>query len=265
MNPVAVAELQDVQNQPDHRGVPIDEVGIAGLRLPVRIGGPGGIAQPTVATIAVNVELDAGTKGTHMSRFVEVLSSHSGDLDGTALAGVARELQTRLDTATARIGLDFPYFVDRSAPITGGSAPVEYTGRLHVEARDDVTIRVGVQVPVASLCPCSKEISDYGAHNQRGYVDIDVICADGATVWIEDLIGAAEGAASAPLYALLKRPDERFVTMQAYENPAFVEDIARDVAVTLREDARIESFVVTVRNLESIHAHDAVATIRGRR
>ena len=118
---------------------------------------------------------------------------------------------------------------------------------------------------MASLCPCSKEISDYGAHNQRGYVDIDVVCAAGATVWIEDLIGVAEGAASAPLYALLKRPDERFVTMQAYENPACVEDIARDVAVTLREDPRIESFVVTVRNLESIHAHDAVATIRGHR
>jgi GTP cyclohydrolase I len=178
---------------------------------------------------------------------------------------VARELQTRLDTTAARIGLDFPYFVDRSAPVTGGSAPVEYTGRLHVEARHGVTLRVGVQVPIASLCPCSKEISDYGAHNQRGYVDIDVICGDGTTVWIEDLIGAAEDAASAPVYALLKRPDERFVTMQAYENPAFVEDIARDVAVTLREDARIESFVVTVRNLESIHAHDAVATIRGRR
>jgi len=181
------------------------------------------------------------------------------------LAALAREVQTRLDSASARIGLDFPYFVHRAAPVTGGTAPVEYGGRLHAEARDTVTLRVGVRVPIASLCPCSKEISDYGAHNQRGYVDIDVVCADGATVWIEDLIGAAEGAASAPVYALLKRPDERFVTMQAYENPAFVEDIARDVAVTLREDARIESFVVTVRNLESIHAHDAVATIRGRR
>ena len=265
MNPLAVSELQDVQNQPDHRGVPIDEVGIAGLRLPIRVAGPGGTAQPTVASIAMNVELDAGTKGTHMSRFVEVLSSQNVAFDGAALGRVARELQARLDTTAARIDLDFPYFVDRSAPVTGGSAPVEYTGRLHVEARHGVTIRVGVQVPVASLCPCSKEISDYGAHNQRGYVDIDVVCADGATVWIEDLIAAAEGAASAPVYALLKRPDERFVTMQAYENPAFVEDIARDVAVTLREDARIESFVVTVRNLESIHAHDAVATVRGRR
>jgi GTP cyclohydrolase IB len=265
VNSLTLTELHDVQNQADDRGLRIDEVGIDGLRLPVRMARPGGTAQPTVASIAMNVELEAGTKGTHMSRFVEVIGSHTDAIDGAALAGLARTLQSRLDTMAARISLEFPYFLDRAAPVTGGAAPVEYTGRLYAEAREGVAIRVGAHVPVASLCPCSKEISDYGAHNQRGYVDIDVLCSDGATVWIDDLIDAAEAAASAPVYALLKRPDERFVTMQAYEKPAFVEDIARDVALVLCDDARIQSFTVSVRNLESIHAHDAVATIRGRR
>jgi GTP cyclohydrolase I len=265
VNPVAISELQDVQSQADGRGVPIDEVGIAGLRLPIRVAGPEGTAQPTVAVIAMNVELDATVKGTHMSRFVEVLEPGLGPLDGPAAGDLAREIQARLDTATARISLEFPYFLERPAPVTGRSGVVEYTGRLYASAGDDVTVRVGAQIPVASLCPCSKEISDYGAHNQRGYVDIDVECSEGAAVWIEDLIAAAEGAASAPVYSLLKRPDERFVTMQAYENPAFVEDIARDVAVALHADTRIASYVISVRNLESIHAHDAVATIRGRR
>ncbi len=265
MNPLTLPALEDVQNQSDDRGIAIDEVGIAGLRLPVRVAGPGGTAQPTVADIAMNVELDAATKGTHMSRFVEVLSAHSGPLDGAALGEIARELQERLGSPTAQIHLAFAYFVDRSAPVTGGTAPVEYEGRLDAEAHDTVTLGIGVRVPIASLCPCSKEISDYGAHNQRGYVDVDVTCAHGASLSLDDLIAAAEGAASAPIYALLKRPDERFVTMQAYENPAFVEDIARDVAIALRGDARIDRFSVTVRNLESIHAHDAVATIRGQR
>ena len=265
MNPVTVDALEDVQSQSDSRGVVIDEVGIADLRLPIRVAGPGGIEQATVASIAMNVALDAATKGTHMSRFVEVVAAHREAIDLAALGHIARELRERLGSSTARIAMEFPYFLERSAPVTGGTAPLEYRGRMCAVARDAATLSVGVRVPVASLCPCSKEISDYGAHNQRGHVDVDVVCRRGEIVWIEDLVGAAEAAASAPLYALLKRPDERFVTMQAYENPAFVEDIARDVAVTLRDDDRVERFAVTVTNLESIHAHNAVATIRGRR
>src|SRR4051812_37361160 len=213
----------------------------------------------------MNVALDAATKGTHMSRFVEVMAAHTEPIDLAALGHIAGELRERLGTTTARIAMEFPYFLERSAPVTGGTAPVEHGGRMRAVAHDAAIVGVGVRVSVASLCPCSKEISDYGAHNQRGHVDVDVVCQPGEVVWIEDLAGAAEAAASSPLYALLKRPDERFVTMQAYENPAFVEDIARDVAVALRNDDRVEQFAVTVTNLESIHAHNAVATIRGSR
>jgi GTP cyclohydrolase I len=204
--PADEVELQDVQSLPDDRGVPIDEVGISGLRLPVRIAGKGTADQPTVAELAMSVDLEASAKGTHMSRFVEVVAESSGAIDAIVLGEIALELRRRLQSNRASITLEFPYFLDRAAPVTGRTAPVEYEGRL-----------------------------------------------------------GAEAAGSAPLYAVLKRPDERFVTMQAYENPAFVEDIARDVALALRDDARVQRFQVTVTNLESIHVHNAVATIRGRR
>jgi GTP cyclohydrolase FolE2 len=258
MNPL------DVQSLADERGVAINEVGISGLRLPVRIAREGATPQSTVAEIAMNVDLDATTKGTHMSRFVEVFADQEDVLDVHVLGAMAQELRRRLDSRRAGVALSFPYFLQRAAPITGGAALVEYRGALRAEADAALTLSVGARVPVASLCPCSKEISDYGAHNQRGYVEIDVDCRADEPISIDELIAIAETAASAPLYTLLKRPDERFVTMQAYEKPAFVEDIARDVAVALRNDHRVERFAVTVTNLESIHAHDAVATIRGR-
>jgi GTP cyclohydrolase I len=251
----------DIQSLADERGLAIDEVGIAGLRLPVRLTGE--TPQSTVAEIAMNVDLDASQKGTHMSRFVEVLTENEEALNLRVLTGLAQELRRRLNSRRATIALTFPYFLERAAPVTGGAALVEYRGALRAEAAATVTLSVGARIPVASLCPCSKEISDYGAHNQRGYVDIDVDCTQGNPIAIDELIAVAEAAASAPLYALLKRPDERFVTMQAYEKPAFVEDIARDVALALRDDDRVERFAVTVTNLESIHAHDVVATIRG--
>jgi GTP cyclohydrolase IB len=253
----------DIQSLADERGLAIDEVGIAGLRLPVRIVGDTATPQSTVAEIAMNVDLDPTQRGAHMSRFVEVLTSNEEALDAHVLGRIAQELRRRLDSRRASVALTFPYFLERAAPITGGAALVEYRGALRAEAAATLTLSVGARIPVASLCPCSKEISDYGAHNQRGYVDIDIDCRQGHTIAIDELIAVAEAAASAPVYALLKRPDERFVTMQAYENPAFVEDIARDVALALRGDDRVERFAVTVTNLESIHAHDVVATIRG--
>ena len=238
----------------------------------MRVADPDGAAQPTVATVAMNVDSTPARKGTHMSRFVEVLGAHAvSHSTPTALGGVGRANSRRASTRHgARIASGLPVLRRALGAGQRAAAPVEYDGqRLHAEAADeDRHVGVGVRVAGGEPCPCSKEISDYGAHNQRGYVDIDVeSCAGGdAAVWIEDLIGVAEDAASAPVYALLKRPDERFVTMQAYENPAFVEDIARDVAVALREDVRGSSRSPSrVRNLESIHAHNAVATIRGRR
>jgi GTP cyclohydrolase IB len=255
----------DVQSLADGRGIAIDEVGISGLRLPVRIAGDGGPPQATVAEIAMNVDLDAATKGTHLSRFVEVLTEHDGPLDVRAVGAIAGELRRRLGSSRAAVALTFPYFLQRDAPVTGRTALVEHRGTLRAEAADALTLSVGARVAIASLCPCSKEISDYGAHNQRGFVDVEADCRDEDPIAIDGLVAVAEAAASAPLYALLKRPDERHVTMRAYEKPAFVEDIARDVALALRDDARVERFAVTVTNLESIHAHDAVATIRGAR
>jgi GTP cyclohydrolase I len=255
----------DVQSLADERGVAIDEIGISGLRLPVRIAREGATPQSTVAEVAMNVDLDATTKGTHMSRFVEVFTEHDDALDVRVLGAIAQELRRRLDSRRAGVALSFPYFLERAAPVTGSAALVEYRGALRAEADAGLTLSVGARVPVASLCPCSKEISDYGAHNQRGYVEIDVDCRGGDAIAIDELVAIAEAAASAPLYSLLKRPDERFVTMRAYEKPAFVEDIARDVALAVRDDQRVERFAVTVTNLESIHAHDAVATVRRRR
>ncbi|WP_028062151.1 GTP cyclohydrolase FolE2 [Solirubrobacter soli] len=263
MNPLAALDLEDVQNQTDDRGVAIDQVGIADLRVPLRVAGRDGSVQQTIGTIEMDVDLAAEVKGTHMSRFVEALVEQNGPLDGPAVVALVHDVRSRLGSTRARVSMRFPYFLSRSAPVTGFAAPVDYDGTLLAEAGPVTSLTLGVRVPITSLCPCSKEISDYGAHNQRGYVEIQVRSDGESDLWLEDLIDIAEAAGSAPIFALLKRQDERHVTMQAYETPAFVEDIARDVAVALRSDARIAGYVVRVTNHESIHNHSAVATIRG--
>ena len=264
MNPLAAVPLEDVQGQFDARAVAIDEVGISDLRYPVRVAGRGGVIQPSVATMSATVDLAADVRGTHMSRFVQALSEHLTVLDPLACAAFAEHLRDRLNSSHAILTFEFPYFIERTAPVSHLSGMVDVEARLSVVAAQSTEARVGVRVPVTSLCPCSREISDYGAHNQRGHVEIDVACHAGEEIWLEDLIDVAEAAASAPIYSLLKRVDERHVTMTAYENPAFVEDIARDVVVALREDPRVRDYVVRVTNQESIHHHNAVATIRGR-
>jgi len=175
---------------------------------------------------------------------------------------IASDLRARLSSRRARIALTFPYFLERAAPVSGLAAMADYEGRLVAEVENDsARLEVGVRVPVKSLCPCSKEISDYGAHSQRGFVDLTVRCKPDEAVWLQDLIDLAERCGSSPVYPLLKRVDERHVTMEAYENPAFVEDIARDAAVQLRGDHRVDAFAVRVANQESIHNHEAVARI----
>lgn len=265
MNPLALAALEDVQSQRDDRGIEIDEVGIADLRMPVEVLARDGGVQSTVASVEMTVDLAHDVKGTHMSRFVDVFHASSATLSPQTVAHLVEQIRARLESARAVVRMDFPYFIAREAPVTGLAAPVEYHGRLEASTGATTEVRVGVRTPVTSLCPCSKEISDYGAHNQRGYVEIDVTCAPDSFVWFEDLIDMAEQSGSAPIYSLLKRPDERHVTMQAFENPAFVEDIARDTALLLKADTRIAAFMVRVTNLESIHSHSAVATIRSRR
>jgi GTP cyclohydrolase I len=265
MNPLLSASLEDVQSQTDSRGVAIDEVGISDLRYPVRVAGRDGGLQPTVATLAATVDLPAEVKGTHMSRFIEALGEHMAVVDPSSCAAFVEDLCGRLDSSRARVELRFPYFLERAAPVTGLPALVDVEATVVAEAGVTTALWVGVRVPVTSLCPCSREISDYGAHNQRGYVEIEVTSHPGAEIWFEDIIEVANAAGSAPIYSLLKRADERFVTMAAYENPAFVEDIARNVVVALRTDARVAEFVVRVINQESIHNHNAIATVRGRR
>lgn len=261
--------MEDVQNRPDDRRVPIDEVGVSGLRYPIvvldRLRGQ----QHTVARISMSVNLPHQFKGTHMSRFLEVLNEHRGEVTMRTLPAILRMLQERLQAESARVEVTFPYFLEREAPVTAARALMDYnctfTGYRRGE-QDDFVLRI--EVPVTTLCPCSKAISDYGAHNQRGSVTIEVrgnVDAEGqqALIWIEELINIAEQSASAPIYPLLKRADERHVTMQAFDKPVFVEDVVRNVAVELQTDARIAWFRVRAVNDESIHNHSVFAQVEG--
>lgn len=262
--------VEDVQNTLDDRGVLIDQVGIDELSYPISIEGRGGECQQTVSEVCMTVELADHLRGTHMSRFVEVLDDYAGSVGPSSFRAMASEIRSRLESEFSRVSMRFPYFLRRLAPASGMDSLVRYEGHLVSESRpNETTIEIGVRVPVTSLCPCSKEISDYGAHSQRGYVDLTVTSSGSAGeesgIWFEDLVEIAEQAGSAPIYSLLKRSDEREVTMQAYDNPAFVEDIVRNVVVALREDVRVASAIVRVSNQESIHDHSAVAEVRWER
>lgn len=260
------AVLPDVQSQSDTRGVAIDEVGITGLRYPVAVWDRAHAKQDTIAEITMSVALPAQDKGTHMSRFLEILDEHCGELTQRTLPILLRTIHRRLQTDDARITIAFPYFLPRSAPVTGATALMDYACRFDVRlSPDGEHFSMQVAVPVTSVCPCSKAISDYGAHNQRGTITIAVTPhpRDGELelIWIEDLIALAEMAGSSPVYPLLKRADERHVTMAGYDNPVFVEDMVRDVAAALRRDTRVAGFTVEAINDESIHNHAAFARI----
>lgn len=258
----------DMQNETDTRQIDIDQVGVSDLRYPITILDKLRERQPTVASIAMSVSLPHHFKGTHMSRFVEVLNAHRGEVTMRTIPTILHELKDRLEAETARVEVDFPYFLEREAPASGAKGLMDYECWFHGESNgssDDFLL--GVRVPVTSLCPCSKAISDYGAHNQRGHITIEVRTVpdeEGAPtlVWIEELIEVAEASASAPVYALLKRDDERHVTMQAYDNPVFVEDMVRNVAIRLKADERVSWFRVHAVNHESIHNHGAFAEIK---
>jgi GTP cyclohydrolase I len=259
--------MQDVQSRPDTREIPIDRVGVCDLNYPIIVMDRENRQQSTTARLSLSVNLPREFKGTHMSRFIEVLNSHRGEITMRTVPTILRELKERLDAESAHIEVHFPYFLERSAPVSGARALMDYecsfTGEMNGRTSDFV---LKVRVPVTSLCPCSKAISEYGAHNQRGYVTVEVRSRPGGgttheLVWIEELVDYAEASASAPLYPLLKREDERHVTMQAYDKPAFVEDVVRDVAIRLQNDERIVWFKVHALNQESIHNHNAFAQI----
>jgi len=262
--------LEDVQNRPDARQLPIDEVGITGIRYPVAVWDREHGKQDTIAQVSMSVDLRSNVKGAHLSRFVEVLHAFAGELSPRTLPMVLQTLQQRLGSSRARFDADFPYFLQRAAPVTGLAALMDYQCQLSGHSEGSSTdLTVAVRVPVTSVCPCSKAISDYGAHNQRGHITIH-ICPrnddDGqpAMVWIEELIEIAEASASSPVYPLLKRPDERHVTMSAHDHPMFVEDMARAAARVLSHDGRMAWFSVEAANDESIHNHAAFARIDSR-
>lgn len=252
--------IPDVQNTHDTRNMPINKVGIKAIRHPIQVAERANGAQHTVGLFNMYVHLPAHFKGTHMSRFVEILNKQEREISVENFEGIVREMTTRLEAESGYIDLSFTYFVNKTAPVSGVQSlldyDVSYTGEVK-NGKYEFTMKV--LVPVTSLCPCSKKISQYGAHNQRSHVTITARTA--GYVWIEELIDIVEQEASCELYGLLKRPDEKYVTERAYENPKFVEDMVRDVATRLNDDERVLSYVVESENFESIHNHSAYALI----
>jgi GTP cyclohydrolase I len=252
--------LADVQSSVDTRHLAIDKVGIKAIRHPVKIGDKAGDVQHTIATFNMYVGLPHNFKGTHMSRFVEILNSHEREISVESFRVMLREMVEKLEAETGHIEMNFPYFINKAAPITGVKSLLDYDVTFIGDIRDgEILFTLKVVVPVTSLCPCSKKISERGAHNQRSHVTVAARTDD--FVWIEDLVQLVESQASCELYGLLKRPDEKFVTERAYDNPKFVEDMVRDVAAMLNADTRITSYVVESENFESIHNHSAYALI----
>jgi len=258
--------MPDVQSSVDHRNIAIDRVGIRGVRHPIQVKTAQGV-QPSVATIDLDVALPGDKKGTHMSRFVALLQEHQAPLDAAELRAMASKMLPLLEAEAGQISLKYTHFINKTAPVSGVQSLLDYdiTWMAFAKKVNDgvqVDLRLQAVVPVTSLCPCSKEISKYGAHNQRSHVTMNVELNNGQELSIEDLVQIAESQASCELWGLLKRPDEKFVTERAYDNPKFVEDLVRDVADRLKADARIKSFVVEAENFESIHNHSAYALIR---
>jgi GTP cyclohydrolase I len=259
--------LADIQASRDDRNLRVDQVGITGIRYPVAVADREHGKQDTIAEVSMSVDLPPGVKGAHLSRFVEVLHETAGEISPQAIPAILDALRTRLSASSAQLELSFPYFLRRTAPVTGAAALMEYRSWLRGNITSaGIEVMLGVRVPVTSVCPCSKAISDYGAHNQRSTITICAhLCGDEGLptqIWAEDLIEIAEAAASCPVFPLLKRPDERHVTMRAHDHPVFVEDMARAAAQALGCDARIGWFSVEAASDESIHNHGAFARIQ---
>jgi GTP cyclohydrolase IB len=253
--------IPDVQATPDVRRIAIDKVGIKSIRHPMKILERAGGIQHTIANFSMYVGLPHQFKGTHMSRFVEILNAHEREITVDSFRAMLRQMVKKLEAETGHIEMSFPYFVLKKAPVSGVESLLDYEVTFVGEIAEGAEkFALKVQVPVTSLCPCSKKISDYGAHNQRSHVTIAARVA--SFVWIEELIDLVEKQASSELYGLLKRPDEKYVTELAYDNPKFVEDMVRDIAARLNADPRVEAYVVESENFESIHNHSAYAMIR---
>lgn len=260
MLPSSLAHLKDTQNEPDHREVAIDRVGVKNLRFPMTVRDKAHAEQHTIASVALTVDLPKQFKGTHMSRFVEALNACGRELHIDKVRELLQSLTDRLHADCAHVDFEFPFFLEKAAPVTGRVGLLDYNVRFNATLlRGTSDFVVTVIVPVATLCPCSKAISERGAHNQRGQVTYSVRFT--TPVWIEDLIQLVEQSASCELYSVLKRPDEKAVTERAYDNPVFVEDLVRNIAVRSNREESITWYRVEAENFESIHNHNAYALI----
>ena len=251
--------MEDIQNHKDNRNIDIDQVGVKGIRYPITVLDKDMGRQQTVAKINMYVNLPRHYKGTHMSRFVEILNEHSRRISLQNFSSILQEMKDRLNAESAHMEITFPFFIKKSAPVTGSEGLMEYECTFKGSLNKGSDLIIMIRVPISTLCPCSKEISQYGAHNQRGEVRLQVRFKK--FVWIEDLIRLIEQSASSDVYSVLKREDEKYVTEQAYNKPMFVEDIVRDIAVQLNRDPNITWFEVESENFESIHNHNAYACI----
>jgi len=256
--------MPDVQGTADARRVAIDKVGVKHIRYPITLNCMDDCphpAQATVADVSMYVGLPHYQKGTHMSRFLEVLNKHHESIRSDNVMAVCHDMKERLEAEFAHLEFSFPYFIDKKAPVSGqlGKLDIQVTFECSSNHVDDFIM--GIKVPATSLCPCSKEISAYGAHNQRCEMIARVRFAEGRTMWIEELFDIVERCASTQVFAVLKRPDEKHVTEAAYDNPKFVEDIVRDLAIAMEAEDRIAWYEVSSENFESIHNHNAYAII----
>ena len=249
--------LVDIQSSKDFRNISIDKVGVRGVKYPIRVLDRENEEQHTIGNFTLTVDFPHHFKGTHMSRFLEVLNEHRREVSVRGIPKILEALKERLDAERAHVEVTFPFFISKKAPVTEKAGMMEYTCGFIAESNGGIDFQMYLQVPVTTLCPCSKEISDRGAHNQRGYVTTRVRTKD--HVWLEELIEMIEDSASCDLYPVLKRPDEKWVTEHAFDNPRFVEDMVREVATRFDEDDRIVSYEIEVENHESIHAHNAYA------
>jgi len=255
-------DLKDTQNERDTRQISIDRVGVKDIRYPIIVSDKEHRTQSTVARLALMVDLPEQYKGTHMSRFIEALHEHRRFLDVHSAIRLPDRLLRKLQAQRAHVEIDFPFFRLKKAPVTGREGMMDYDVRFVIDAERDKpgTFTLTIRVPVTTLCPCSKAMSEHSAHNQRGVVTYSVRFSGGA-VWIEDLIDMIEGCASCQLYSLLKRPDEKYVTDHAYEHPVFVEDLVRNVAVATERYNAFSWYRVEAENFESIHNHNAYAMV----
>jgi GTP cyclohydrolase IB len=252
--------LPDTQNQKDVRQIPIDKVGIKNLNFPIVVKDKENETQHTIANLSMTVDLPMHFKGTHMSRFIEIIQKEKREMHIDSVYDILDDMQKKFHSNSAHIELEFPYFKRKKAPVTEKASLMDYRVKFHALInKDKKDFIMTVHVPVTTLCPCSKNISKYGAHNQRGEASVSVRFIN--MVWIEDIISLVEESASSELYALLKREDEKFVTEKAYENPVFVEDLARNIVLKLKENENIIWYLVEAENFESIHNHNAFASI----